>query len=279
MDDQQKYMKIAKSDIYAAKTLLENRCFPQAIFFTQQAVEKLSKYLALETDFFEPFEVTKQFGHKSLNVYQGVLTKQIDKLESYINSLTPEIPDEEAKKAVDFLGYNSDLINGLNLIRKIKDYDLMNISEEDLDGLIQQLNDANNSKIELPKSIQSLFEDDFDVVVDWLEKAGLLDEGSTEIIKNALEDDAMKEIIVKGYANLMTNLPVYLSAVLSVFHLSVVFTMHAVSARYHDPESDFDPLTFYTEDNPLVARLDIFQNYVVTAIFKLEEFEKSKNII
>jgi len=275
MNYKETLLNISMKDLDSSRTLYDSENYPQSVFYIQQSVEKVCKYLALENEVFQPFELSKKMGHDSLKLFRKTLENQIEMMESQLK-IYNEFPDSkntELYKIADPFKHQTDLSEGLDLISKIKDYDLQNISSENLDELLEQLKEVNEIGIEFPQELEKLFQEKFEIVFEWLESFGLTDTNNmAEDLKIKLEDEKFRIFFFNRLKTFLKYLPKYLSSVYSIFILSIIFTMHAISSRYADSDTNFNPLEFYNKENPLIIRMPKFFDYLSLAISNLKTF-------
>ncbi len=275
MNYKETLLNISIKDLESSRILYEAEHYPQSVFFLQQSVEKVCKYLALENEVFKPFELSKKMGHDSFKLFRKTLENQIKMMESQLKIYDkfPDSKNTELYKIADPVKHQADLKDGLDLLRTIKDYDLQNLPPENLDELIEQLKEVNEIGIEFPAELDRLFQEKFEIIIEWLESFGLIEsDDMAHELKVKLKDENFKVFFFNRLKKFLKYLPDYLSSVYRIFILSIIFTMHAISARYADSEADFNPLTFYDKKNPLIIRMPVFMDYLTLAIDKINSF-------
>jgi len=251
------FIKIAQTDNESSVILYDQEFYPQSIFNAQQAVEKLCKYLVSSQESFDK-EKIKRFGHDSLQLFREFL-KNFNQIYgiahvSELKILKYLIKDFDDKDAE---------------FQLIKSYNLQNLKPEELDFLIRELDSLERDLKSKDQKQINLSSSDFKALIQDMIKIGQISEEEAKNTLNSLEDNPLlKEVIFADLQKLFRKLPNYLNAVMRVFYLSIVFTMHSVSTRY---QQKISPIEYYTLKNPLVKRLPRFNHHIKGSINTLVE--------
>lgn len=273
---------IALDDLDSSVILYHRGHYPQSVFYLQQAVEKAVKSMGLLFGLVNEEDLQGKIGHKPLEVYR----KPANKFSEEVIVLNNKLEDyPEFKGMMDLSGVNFDEFvasmkkgkHELNkYIKTIVDY---NLTKEELEDYINKIEDLNTELAKLNKKIN---------------EEGISDEKFAEIktevktkfestidslkIPNKLKEQMQEELRLL-FSSFFPNKDIFESIIwytfnilgigMNLFFLSIITSLHSSKARY--PEDNFNPLTFYTPDLPLVERLPEIQNITRQTLEKMDE--------
>lgn len=263
MIDKVVLLDIARSDLHAANLLLKENHYSQAIFFTHQSVEKVSKYLALESEAVSHERLHKEIGHDPVKGFRLTLQRLKEKIDEQLLSSAfrnNKIPDDL------YDNIDAKIDQFVELSSKASD-----LNEGQLNAVIMLLTDLDtNSRGISGQQTALLNEGD---LIHSLKEIGLINDQDVAAITSMIEKNGKYRDYLKKIASAYTHqLPDYLNATVAIFYLSVVFADHAVSTRYPNPRTGTNPLTLYTNDAPIVKHLRLFHYHLNKAIRAIIEF-------
>ena len=268
-----RFLAVAQQDLAAAQCLYDNRCYPQAVFYLEQSVEKGLKSFALCLGIITEEEAHHRIGHRTMNIYiktTDQFKQRVDaihsdpKLERMFEGIVdvPRLSDQmdralkfirDASQETPHILSNTDkrLRNYLTGLKKIhRDY-------ENLQTIIQQLSISESEFREFKKI--------------WLGMIGRYMEDRPEEFekfKQAVEKQLKREDLEKITKESLTVLipPIFIYT--SFLYLSRLLASH-VQLRY--PNADFDPLEFYTPQMPLIRKFPQLRDYAAVTLKALEQ--------
>src|SRR3989344_4366275 len=150
MDEQikiaEEYLELAKIDLKSAKLLYDSEAYNIAIFELQQAVEKVTKsfVLVIKINNQTFFKIEELRNHNSLNFlieiierYIKLIDEKYNKKDDFADSIMNGIKDilnEQKDKIKNINGKESkeEINQQLVLLKQVKDFNIINISKEDM---------------------------------------------------------------------------------------------------------------------------------------------------
>ena len=288
-------LEIADSDIQSAKILCREGQYPQAVFFFQQAVEKLAKTYGMFFNLVQnPKVLRREVGHNPLNIIKKPTNNLIGSLASIKeNPFATDLISGIAKiNNVDFSGFSEILIEHKDNINGwissyVKEYDcsrgythtvcdeIANIFEDFTqakDVLKQQHIDANLWMTNIRnfesgvKNVVCNLSEKYNVSND--DRDRILSEIPTSLgfdkIDNSITD------ICTDFLGLTVDL-IGIGYVL--FYLSIISSPHEQRSRYPDENEYFTPTEFYTLKNPFIKKLGTLIGYTEKVLLLLRDTE------
>lgn len=289
-------LDIADSDIQSAKILYLNRQYPQAVFFFQQAVEKLAKAYGMFFNLVKnPLSLKREIGHNPLNIIKKPTNNLIRSLElikenPFATDLTTGIADINN---VDFNGFSKTLIEHKGEINAwlssyVKEYDCSRWYTHDIfEEIANIFKDLKQAKSELKQQ---------EIATDlWMTNIRNLESGVKNVVWNLSEkycisnderDKVLSEIpsslgfdkidtsitdIFNDFLVLMVDL-MYIGNIL--VPLSRISSPHEQRSRYPDENEYFTPTEFYTLKNPFIKKLGTFIDYTERTLQLFREAER-----
>lgn len=261
---------MAAADLDASMLLYKRRCYPQAVFLLQQAVEKATKSFGMYFIGITEEEVRsgKMIGHRSIRVFEHSCTRISDNIAEVNNAveadpemrllapfITPGLSQMEAKireialgfhRAADELDANRDLhLDDLKeRIRMVEELEIgLQKAEKELAGKEpQEVTFTSEEVTSLRNDVHTLLDPLYAGMPDHRQEAERNIEGLVDLLNDC-------DYLQRGLGMACD----FIGAASGFICLSIIMQPHAVSARY--PSGDFDPLEFYTRNRGLVRVL------------------------
>ena len=288
-------LDIADSDIQSAKILCLNRKYPQAVFFFQQAVEKLAKAYGMFFSLVKnPKTLRRDVGHNPLNIIKKPTNDLIQSLECIMgNSFATDLTSGIATiNNVDFIGFSETLIEHKDEIRNwlssyVKKYYCSRAYTHTVcDDINNILNDFSQAKEELKQQ-------HIDTEI-WMENIRIFESGVRNVVCNLSEkynvpndgrDKILSEIstilgiskIDNSTINAFNEFIVLIFYLICIghilFNLSIISSPHEQRSRYPNESEYFTPTEFYTLKNPFVKKLGTLIDYTEETLVLFREAE------
>jgi len=232
MNAAETFLNIARKDLKAANCLYENKLYPQAVFFLQQSIEKMSKSLSASLDMFTMDELKTKIGHDATKIYRCMMENFLEDIKSkdlwhqkdFIYSGQIGIT-----KCLNIIKETSKILGDKQKIESIPKKELINL----IPDLITKRKRFNIIIEVIDKYKKELF--DIWTISD-------IPKEFNEIIKN--NDFKKSHQTLKILFEIL-----YLDLTLIV--LSIIVSPSCVeNTRY--PDTDSNPLQIYTHRNPIV---------------------------
>ncbi|MBP1631512.1 MAG: hypothetical protein H6Q15_2405 [Bacteroidetes bacterium] len=251
-----KYISIAKDDLFSAMILLKSKQYPQSLFYTDQAIEKLCKYVIIKDKILTEEQLKSKIGHDSTKVFD-IIT----------NYLIGKINESRENKYSDFV---DDLITGKELLIKLR-YKRKNdeLSEEDING---ELNIIKSYLFDNPPSpYDYLFIQKPEDLLNTLLDMNLID-------KKEIPDFDLKILNNEFYNQILVLLKEYIEAaykyqnyMMALISLAGLFSTHWETTRY--PTQNLTPKDKYNENNLIIKYLQCFQDLTLELIMRFENLK------
>ena len=252
-----KYLSISKSDLKASETLFNTSCFPQSIFYAEQAIEKICKYLILNLGILPEEQLRKKVGHNSRKVFVMITDYLIEMTSDSISSQKSEYKD---------------FFNNLKLENELLKNEINSNSENadpDLDTLLNNIEALLFKNAKNPYAF--LFDQKPEESIKMYEEMNGFSSSDLEKIKHYLLDPSTKEIFLSQVQVALNNAGKQAVIANVLLYLGKAFSGHWISTRYPISELNKIPTEFYTLDNPLVKRLPKFIPLIERTILELEK--------
>lgn len=252
------FLASAKSDLKAARHLYQGGCYPQAVFYLQQCVEKGMKSYSVSLGLINESEARKEIGHKILKIYEKSVRdlkkraideqKKMDKNPVLKVALESLIPFPKLIENID---------NMLTQVKKMsrQDEKSLYLTEEELDKTIKTLRDLHRNSERERKDVQTKNQSPLEFrhakadLSDMIEAMFAGQPEKIQIMKKELDRTFTKESYEKQMREILLQNLTPMETFGAFFHLSYILQPHAYT-RY--PKSGFNPLEFYTPDLPLI---------------------------
>jgi hypothetical protein len=279
------FLSIAHQDLKAARCLYREGCYPQAVFYLEQSVEKGLKSYSIALCIIDEKEAWREISHKTLKIYEKT-TKNFRQRVVNVQENLKMVPNLEAffRQYVTFSEFIKQLDDTLDQIKSLSkpNENSLNLTNGELKKTIKTLDDFNReAKKEKTKTrskciTPSEFRTSKKFIIDMLEAALA---NQPELLRQKKEklnriftldtyEKSMKDIL------LQTIPPMEIFQ--SFFQLSIILQPHAV-ARY--PKTDFNPLELYTSDLPLIKSFSKLADITERVLNQVNEtFQKSVEV-
>ncbi|WXG43848.1 MAG: HEPN domain-containing protein [Promethearchaeati archaeon SRVP18_Atabeyarchaeia-1] len=262
-------MGIAKKDLQAARCLLKEKLYAQAVFYLQQSVEKAVKSLGIWDGKITEVEARSEIGHKTIRIYFRIFGETKDKLIAFEKALLM-FPDLRKLAFLD-VSQVARLKRGIDAFRKeFSDENValrISSSERDLQDFLRKLRtlkeELGNELTRIDKEFKELSANekksgDFKSKLSQVLEVGsqirpIMAEGST--IEDVVDKSVSPEfiMILIGISKSMIRLSFCYQ---SLLYSCLILYPHAARTRY--PGDDFNPTDFYNARAPLIQLLDNF---------------------
>lgn len=279
--------EIAKQDLKAAKCLFDKGLYPQAVFYLQQSVEKANKSWAIMCNVIKEEEV-KAIGHDPFKVYVKLLKEQKDKLELSIERIKkfPKLQETKLFKNFDFEKYYKRAADALTIVEKyykVKGDSLRDIKflGEEFEKILYTNKEEIISIIEELKSLKlrDYYSDDVKIskkecteikraIIEVLDVFYYLNPKKVEKLREEVEElftTNLLEEVIKVF--LLIPMRDFIYVFQSLYYLSLLMLPHSIVTRY--PDNDYNPLTIYNKNLPLIQLFGDMVNIVEKTLFEL----------
>jgi len=262
---------IALDDLDCSVILYHREHYPQSVFYLQQAVEKAVKSVGLLFEMISQKDLLKNVGHNPLKVYR----KPVNKFSEDLMDLNKNIESyPEFKEIMNLSGINFDeFVSGIKkgthefneYINTIADY---NLTKDELEEYITKIENLNRQIENTDKQIneQEISDEKFAVIKEELknnlesafvslEIPDKLKEQMRNELKLIFDSFFPKKEIFEFICYFMIKA---MGTGANLFYLSIITSLHSSKSRY--PEENFNPLTFYTPECPLIKKMPEIQD-------------------
>jgi PHD/YefM family antitoxin component YafN of YafNO toxin-antitoxin module len=277
------FLAIAQQDLKAARCLYREGCYPQAIFYLEQSVEKGLKSYSIASGIIDEKEAWREISHKTFKIYEKT-TKIFKQRVVDAQENLKKIPNLEAffRQRMSFPETIEQLDDTLEQIRLLSKHDekALYLTKEELKKNIKTLQDLNReakrdkAKARSKPITPSEFRASKRFIIDMLE-AALADQPER---LHQEKEEINRKFTFDTYEKLMKDVlsqfipPVELFQ--SFFQISIILQPHAI-ARY--PDSNFNPVEFYTPDLPLIESFVKLADITERALNQVDElYQKSE---
>lgn len=221
-------LDISKEDLDASRVLYENRLYPQSLFYFQQSVEKLIKFLGLKEEIINPTDLQNKISHKTSQIFRSAILKH--------QKLNP-------------ISVNFDVDKEFQTLK-----DVVNKTPENqlLDSIFDNIYNTLNNKPDLPFDINQI-----ESFSDLYEALKLLnpDEPNLEQIKYFDDDRLFKSYGEKILREFKLDFDEYIRGVMVLFLINIISEKLVSSVRYPDIGKMNNPSNKYNDKHPLILKL------------------------
>jgi len=228
------YYKIAERDLQAAEILYNNSCYPQALYFLGQSIEKMIKTLTTIAGLEFHTENQNKKRRKTHYIVSDFLNEYGREVNFLIDLLTPlKINDETGETLSEFLR---------NSIAKIEKYENAKQVIENIETVFETLKKLEVVEKNLPKQpgkIEKLIKDYKNGKYKVPPRIAKPFKKYSDIRLKKLKEEIQMPL---------NYLPVPLIKILA---LGLLMEKFHVVTRYYEAEDRIGPLNF-TKDNPLI---------------------------
>ena len=239
MEKKSTLIEISKEDLKAATVLYENRLFPQSLFFFQQSIEKLSKHLGISNEIIEPGKLQSEINHKSLLIF----SKLAKKTGELVGDSELNI-DNDYQKIIN-LHKTAPLSELLPVVKKTIEYYKNLPLPENIEAIVLKIRDFKNNN-----------------------------KGSEKLIDTTLNNYSRFKL-----EELYRQMPMYISATMTLFMLSPIFSDLVSKVRYPIGTDFINPSSIYNLNHELIEYLPYFMDCQEFNIKSINTFQKSTGMI
>ena len=269
-------LEIAAKDLKASEVLYNQRLYSQAYFCFQQASEKANKAFGLIGNIISNDDLLG-IGHDQMKIYKRALVKREVELGNFISIFneSPAMANAPFVKDAGFAKYHSSVKNSVLHIDSLKNYDLLKLSNGELNNLLIQLDELYELKFDTSVVTTQILKDHWEAIIAWVgtietpeAKQGKLDMEKILSDKNMMQE--MVNVIRLGLINIIDS-----SFIGSVLYACAFITIqHSSKSRY--PFENHNPLTIYNKKLPIVRMQPEFMWYLEKAISKIKKMNKQR---
>lgn len=256
-------IKIAKKDLQASKILYRNKLYPQAVFYSQQSVEKLNKALGLIMGQVKEEDLQKEIGHISIKIHEKITREQLERYQKFKQLLdsNPTLKSIKILGKIDIEKKFNEMDLLLSEFKKIKNEKdkILRLSSKEIISYIQGVDNLSKELKEERKNLSKMkvTKESLDEMKQYLlEVYSYLGKYNPENFKKIgmndlkkLDVKIMKKLLMKFISLISITAPLYLAA----FYLAIITFPHSTITRY--PQERLTPLKIYTKKLPLVKLL------------------------
>lgn len=278
-------LKIAQSDLKAAKILYGENLYPQAVFFLHQSIEKAVKQIA---SLGEIIDDVKEISHAPLGFFEKAASEEAKVYEnlSKISEAKPEL-EEPINNIMDEIpeNYEKTISKAKKQFKKAKDAgeERIFVTEDELNSLFEYIDEIRNELEEgLRKVERRRRESDIDDIsgyIQWIND--ILDSFSednpekVQEMKNKLEGFFSSDIFRQLSLKTIEFMKYFVKAMETLRVLALIMPYEqAIYPRYPNSGGDHNPLEVYTEDLPIIKRFNELSSYLETTLEDLDELRK-----
>jgi hypothetical protein len=252
------YILIAKEDLHSSMILLKNDKFPQALFFTDQAIEKLCKHIIIKSKIIPEEKLKRKIGHNSTKVFDIIINYLIENIDKKHNN--------------EYSFFTSELKAGKDYLIKLRE---IGKSEEFSESEIKEFLDKIRSFIfsSIPNPYNDLFLQEPDELLKTLIDMNLLDSDTVNLMEERFKDEMFKAQFLDDLKASANDAPKYQNYILALITLAGIFSSHLESTRYPTLTTDLMPQDRYNKENIIIKYLDEFQILISELIKGLEKLK------
>jgi len=271
------FLASAKSDLKAARHLYQGGCYPQAVYYLQQCVEKGMKSYSVSSGLINEGEARKEIGHKILRIYE----KSVRDLKKRALDEQKKMDNNPVLKAalgnlIPFPRMIKEIDDMLIQVKKLSQHDekSLHITEEDLNKTIKTLQDLHRDSKRERKNVQTKNQSHLEyrhAKADLSEMIEAMFAGQPEklqIMKKELDRTFTKDSYEKQMREILLQNLTPMETFGAFFHLSCILQPHAYT-RY--PKNGFNPLEFYKPDLPLIKSFPKLADITERVLNQVEE--------
>ncbi|SFF30365.1 HEPN domain-containing protein [Sunxiuqinia elliptica] len=242
---------ISKEDFETSKLLLENNFYPQSLFYFQQSIEKLIKYLGLKDGIISTKDLSRKISHNSSLIFKKALTKY--------KSLNNSIVDFDINKEFQELD---------EIIKKTPD-------DKVLEVILKNIFDVLKNKPELPFDIEKIknFEDLYQVL-----KKISPDMPQLEELRRIDNNKLFKPIAEKMLQDFKASFDEYIQGIIILFYINTISQRLVSTVRYPELDQMINPSEIFNKEHSLVKELPTLHMALEYSLETIKTKENEKTI-
>jgi len=275
-------LEMTKRDLEAAKILYSSELYPQAVFYLQQSVEKMTKSFALRFKIITENELL-EIGHNPLLILKKLIEghgETLDTICDVINKV-PKFGDLTIIRELNIPDQYEDLEKTdvmFNDIIKVKK-ELIFYPEE---YIIQLFNELKQIESEIEEKHIELTEEDLRKFKEnFIQFPAELSDKFPQISSEKIDKQELEKYIdSKEFIELLKKIihMIYDSTYIfpSLIYLSMITFPHAIIARY--PQDELNPLKIYTDELPIIRFFGECTKIMEKTIKKIESMYEIQEV-
>ncbi len=271
MNEVIKWINIAKSDIKSSKILLENGCYSQSYFYFQQASEKANKAYWLFDGTLDESQL-KKIGHNQFKPLRKNLVSEKDKID-YLKAFeakTDMLFNSPLLENIDIDEYESRLNESLKFIDRFKKQSSFDFKEEELFGILKNLEELKEIKIDIPENFSDIFKQKLKEQIAWLKKFKTQEADEQADLTSEIVNDQNKFKDQLGLVkDLVDKIGVLLYISSTLTFCSILTVQHSNSTRYPQELNGQSPIDVYTNDLAIIKNQLAFLEHLEKALDRL----------
>lgn len=270
-------LAVALKDIYASQCLYEKECYPQAIFFLQQGIEKGWKAFGYHHGLLTLSEAkSKEYNHMSTNVGKsslirmrniiGHMVQQLKIVQNFYSQVNEEINESD----ISLKNMYEDLIWAQKAIDKATEPSFV-ITPTELQSMLDKFHGdeqaENNCEeiIESPEMCPKIIKQVRDGAINELNVLfsgiPIADELINDISQGKFDDQKIKDILLSVMKGMVIVNP--------LFYFAIMTQRHENICRY--PDKIRSPLNEYTKDHIIIRFFPAIAHTTQNSLEKMDE--------
>jgi hypothetical protein len=266
MENLNLWLDIAADDLSSAIILYNNKKFRTSYFFFQQATEKANKVLALISGYLTEDDIYK-VRHNQLKIYRKYIEKQEKNIREMLNRT--EIHPGKNIFPINFSTYHKKLTNDLRFIDNLNNYNLIDLNYDILNSFIVEIQEFKQINYKLPIDDLVLNKKNLESILEWV-KPFCNDQINCEI-ELILNTEKEKEKLLEAFKYIIPILKKIfcdlIPIMFTLYFCAIITIQHSSITRY--PKENFNTLSKYSEELPIIQLQPKFMSLLEEAILKL----------
>jgi HEPN domain-containing protein len=227
-EDYKILINISKEDFEASKLLFDNNFYPQSLFYFQQSIEKLIKYLGLKDEIISVKDLKRKISHNSSIIFKKAIIKYQN---HYISNIDFDV-NKEFQELNEIINRTSD--------------------EKVLDLILKNIYDILANKPELPFDIEKIenFEDLYQVLKKISPETPQLEE-----LRRIDNSKSFKPVAEKMLQEFKAGFNEYIQGIIILFYINTISQRLVSAVRYPELDQMINPSKKYDKEHSLVKEL------------------------
>lgn len=238
------FLEIAFEDLNASQELYNSNHFPHSIYFLQQSIEKIVKFIGLNNKIIKASDLMRPIGHKTSKIFK----KETIKYQKLTEFDTKEELLSDFQRVAQFIHDTPDaqLIPELKVI-------INSFNNSSSEGLLASALDSQDNLISFIKQY---------------DESGEID---IKQLKEYFENPQYNEFLMGFMKKLKSNLAYYVKAIQVLFVLTSYFEKFVSTVRYPDNQFNLPSYT-YSSSNVLVKSVPYFQKETYSCLKRIQRY-------
>jgi hypothetical protein len=251
------FLDIANEDLKASNLMLENQLYPQALYHSEQSVEKICKYILLKDDIISEKDLKNKVRHNGKRVFE-ILIKHLKKT---IGNLT--LPST----------YSNDIVNSFNGLLNELDTYLKTVNEQNTMVLEPEKLDLYLGLLGYYRLMGSSIRGPYDILFKSPElfiqlgiDSNIFDSETVSKTKKLMSNEETRILAINIMKEILGKTPLYQNLTFRLVILAMIFSSHHELTRYPDPTSGKKPNEIFDLSNPLITKLGALNHHINNVI-------------